>query len=84
MTAANVSALVEARPAGGRSTAPVVQVAGAAWPLYKVHAVIAALIVAVVALGLTGSGQAVAWASAAALVTVWWTERLWQTAHRPS
>ncbi len=75
MTAANPSAMVEGR-AVVRSSRPAVEIAGARWPLYKVHALLAALIVAMFTVVVTGSGQAAAWASAVALVVVWWTERL--------
>ncbi|MYR05240.1 hypothetical protein GTV32_02380 [Gordonia sp. SID5947] len=81
MTAANISALVEVRPHRSRTSARSVTIAGTQWPVYKLHALLAAVIVGVLALAITGSAQTVAWASGVALLTVWWTERFWQ-AHR--
>ncbi|NDZ95435.1 hypothetical protein G3I13_15455 [Streptomyces sp. SID6673] len=79
MTSANITSLVEVRPARARASARSVEIAGTRWPLYKLHALLAAVVVGVLALAITGSVQAVAWASAVALITVWWTERFWQS-----
>ena len=58
-----------------------VDVAGVSWPAFKLHAVIIAVVVAIGALVLSGSGQVAMWASAATLLTVWWGERLWLARH---
>ncbi|MEE4023152.1 hypothetical protein V1Y59_08695 [Gordonia sp. PKS22-38] len=79
MTAANISGLVELRPARVRSLPPTVVIAGVRWPAYKVHALLVAVLVAVGALLITGSGQVVACAAGAALLSIWWGERLWVT-----
>lgn len=82
MTAANPTAMVEVRSGHGRAAdAPAVDIAGVRWPAYKVHAVIAALVVALIALTITGSAAAVAWASGLALIAVWWAERAWYALH---
>ena len=81
MTAANPTAMVEVRAGHTRAVTPVVEVAGVRWPAYKFHAVVAALLVALLAFAITGSGQAVAWAAGVALVAVWWSERAWFALH---
>lgn len=53
-----------------------IDIAGVAWPAYKVWAVIAAAIAALVAVVLTGSGEITMWACALTLTTVWWAARL--------
>lgn len=76
MTAAIVPALIESNSARRRPTAmPTLDIAGVRWPIHKAHALAVAVIVAVFALVITGSGQVTMWASAAALLTVWWGER---------
>ena len=54
---------------------PTVAVAGVAWPLYKLQAVALAVLVGMLALIATGSGQITMWLSAATLVGVWWLQR---------
>ncbi|MDY6811554.1 MAG: hypothetical protein SW127_21525 [Actinomycetota bacterium] len=77
MTAANPTTLVEVRSGYRRTLTPTVDVAGVRWPAYKLHAMLLAVLVAVVVFALTGSGVVVAWASAAALLATWWGERIW-------
>ncbi|MFW0792912.1 hypothetical protein AAFP30_03780 [Gordonia sp. CPCC 205515] len=81
MTAAIVPALIESNSArrGSSTATPTVDVAGVRWPMHKAHAVAAAVLVALLAFVVTGSGQVTMWASAAALLTVWWGERAFQT-----
>ncbi|MXP21147.1 hypothetical protein GIY30_07240 [Gordonia sp. HNM0687] len=81
MTAANPIALVEVRPGRRRTATPTVDVAGVRWPAYKLHAVLLAVLVALFAFALTGSGAVVAWVSASVLLATWWGERIW-LAHR--
>ncbi len=53
-----------------------VDIAGVAWPVYKVRALVVAAVAALIALALTGSGEATMWASALTLTTLWWAGRL--------
>lgn len=52
-----------------------IDVFGVQWPIYKVHAVIAGLVLVPVVLLLTGSAVAAAWIAAVAVVALWWGER---------
>lgn len=54
---------------------PAAEVFGVAWPLYKVHALIAALAAIAVVLIAGGSGVVAMWVSVGALLFVWWGER---------
>lgn len=77
MTAATPFVFIEENPsAGERTVSPSVDVAGVRWPLYKVRALVAMVIVAGVVFVATGSGQLSMWASATAMLTVWWGGRL--------
>ncbi|AUH68786.1 MULTISPECIES: hypothetical protein [Gordonia] len=49
-----------------------VPVFGVPWPLYKLAAVVAGVVVAALVFTFTGSGTASMWASAVAVITVWW------------
>lgn len=60
---------------GRRGVVPVVDVAGVSWPLYKVQALLAAVLLGVAAFLVTGSGQITMWVSALSLATVWWVQR---------
>ena len=53
-----------------------VDIAGVAWPVYKVRALVVAAVAALIALALTGSGEATMWAWALTLTTLWWAGRL--------
>lgn len=75
MTAAIVPASIGTNPPQTSAALPSVQVASVRWPAHKLHAVILAVLVAVGALVLTGSGQITMWASALTLLAVWWGER---------
>ncbi|MFT4042396.1 MAG: hypothetical protein QM673_04465 [Gordonia sp. (in: high G+C Gram-positive bacteria)] len=59
------------RPARVRT----VEVAGILWPLYKLHAVAAALLAALITLSVTRDPQITAWVSGVVLISVWWVER---------
>ena len=52
-----------------------VDIAGVAWPVYKVCALVVAVIAALIAFVLTGSGEVTMWASALSLTTLWWVGR---------
>lgn len=54
-----------------------VDLAGVAWPVYKVQALIVAAVVALAVLVLTQSGQVTMWACGLTLTTVWWAGRLY-------
>lgn len=58
-----------------RPGVPTVDVFGVAWPLYKVHAVLAGLAAVTLILLLGGTGALAMWVSAAAVLLVWWGER---------
>lgn len=57
-------------------THATVDIAGVAWPVYKVRALVVAAIAALIALVLTGSGEVTMWACALTLTTLWWAGRL--------
>ncbi len=57
-----------------------VEVFGVAWPVYKVHALLAGLVAVALVLALGGTGAVAVWVSGAAVLLVWWGER---TASRP-
>lgn len=82
MTAANPTAFVEVRSQMRHTPTPTVEVAGVRWPAYKLHAVLLAVVVAVLVFALTGSGLVVAWASATVLLATWWGERIWLSHRR--
>ncbi|MGV9826243.1 hypothetical protein [Gordonia sp. NPDC003429] len=71
MSVLTESGLPSSRPARGGT----VEVAGISWPVYKLHALAAGVIAALVTLVLTRDLQITAWASGSALVSVWWVER---------
>ncbi|WP_083710266.1 hypothetical protein [Williamsia sterculiae] len=65
------------------STLPTVLIAGVAWPLYKVQALmVAAVLLAAVGVG-TGSAELTAWVVTAGTVMVWWVQRT-RHQYRPS
>ncbi|MGV9710167.1 hypothetical protein ACWDTI_05835 [Gordonia sp. NPDC003424] len=86
MTAAIVPALIESNTARGSSAAdiPTVNVAGTQWPVHKAHALAAAVVMAVLVLLVTESGQVAMWASAITMVVTWWGERAFFAARRTS
>ncbi|MBM7367134.1 hypothetical protein [Gordonia hydrophobica] len=49
-----------------------VSVFGVPWPLYKVVAVVAAVVVAAMVFTFTASGVAAMWASGGVLLAIWW------------
>ncbi|ALG85129.1 hypothetical protein ACH46_12385 [Gordonia phthalatica] len=49
-----------------------VPVFGVLWPLYKLAAVVGAVIVAAMVFTFTASGVAAMWASGGVLLTIWW------------
>ncbi|MGJ0120881.1 hypothetical protein ACQ7HM_16895 [Williamsia sp. MIQD14] len=59
-----------------RAVVPTVSIAGVAWPLHKLAAVLVAVVVAVVVGVVSGSGEVTAWAVTVAATAVWWTGRL--------
>lgn len=59
----------------GREVLPSVDVFGVAWPLYKLHAVLAAALATVVILAAGGTGTVAVWVSAVVAIVVWWGER---------
>lgn len=66
--------------AGTRNAPPArpatADVFGVAWPLYKLHAVLAGLLAVAAVLAAGGSGVTAMWISAAAVLVVWWGERI--------
>ncbi|MFZ2509763.1 MAG: hypothetical protein WAW85_01550 [Gordonia sp. (in: high G+C Gram-positive bacteria)] len=52
-----------------------VDVFGVAWPVYKVHALLAGLAAVVLVLALGGTGAVAVWVGAATVLLVWWGER---------
>lgn len=56
---------------------PTTDIAGVRWPVNKLHAVVAGIIVALVAVLLTGSGVTTMWVTAAVVLAVWWGESAW-------
>jgi hypothetical protein len=57
-------------------TSRTVDVAGVAWPVYKLYAVIGGLLAGLGALLITDSGQITMWVTAVAVLTVWWGGRM--------
>ena len=55
---------------------PSIDVAGVPWPAYKVHALLVALVVAVVVLAITRSPELTVWVTAATATVSWWGLRL--------
>ena len=49
---------------------------GVPWPAYKVHALFAGALVAVVALLLGAPATLIVWISGAAALAIWWGERV--------
>ncbi|SNT21919.1 hypothetical protein [Rhodococcoides kyotonense] len=63
-------------PTRQRSTVHTVDIAGTAWPVYKVEALVLGLIVFVGTLALTMTLQVAVLGAAAATVAAWWTLKL--------
>ncbi|MGW0036038.1 hypothetical protein [Gordonia sp. NPDC003376] len=70
-----MTAMIEPTTVVRGSTLPTRDIAGVAWPVHKLHAVIAALIVAAVSLVVFTSIETTAWLSGLTLLLVWWGER---------
>ncbi|NDK90509.1 hypothetical protein GYA93_13105 [Gordonia desulfuricans] len=70
-----MTAMIEPTTVVRRSVLPTREIGGVAWPVYKLHAVVAALVVAVVSLAVFTSIEATAWLSGLTLLLVWWGER---------
>ncbi len=70
--------------ARGRTHATIetVDIAGTAWPLYKLEAIAAGLLVFLLILTLTQVLQTAVLTAAGAAVVVWWTRRVMLTHHR--
>ncbi|WP_430332998.1 hypothetical protein [Rhodococcus sp. ACT016] len=60
-----------------------VDIAGTAWPLYKLEAVVAALAVFLLVLTVTQVLQTAVLSAAGAAVVVWWTRRITLSLRRP-
>lgn len=68
-----MTALIAAVPvAEKKSDVLHVSVFGVPWPMHKLVAVVAAVIVAAMTYTFTESGAVAMWASASALLVVWW------------
>ncbi|WP_234353715.1 MULTISPECIES: hypothetical protein [Gordonia] len=67
---------MRARDRRNTAAAPTADVFGVAWPLYKLHAVVAAVLAVAVVLVAGGSGVVAMWVSAIAMLAVWWGERV--------
>ncbi len=64
------------RPHRSAAAAGTVDIAGTAWPLYKLEALGAGLLVFLTVLTVTQTLQPAVLAAAAATVVVWWARRL--------
>ncbi|MDL9937429.1 hypothetical protein QSJ18_11795 [Gordonia sp. ABSL1-1] len=62
-------------PARQRRAVRTVDVAGVAWPAYKLHALLVGIVVAMAIFALTASGQLTMWVTAGAVLVVWWGGR---------
>ena len=68
-----MTALITTAPAAEKTSDVLhVSVFGVPWPVYKVVAVVAAVLVAALTYTFTESGATAMWASAGVLLTVWW------------
>lgn len=65
--------VVRSAPARRRPTAQSVDIAGTAWPVYKVEALAFGIMVFLGALALTSSLQVAVLTSAASTVVTWWS-----------
>ncbi|WP_018179682.1 hypothetical protein [Jongsikchunia kroppenstedtii] len=62
-------------PATGVGSGPMVTVAGAAWPVYKLVAVIASILTAVMVGAATMDAQLTSWLVVIVAVSSWWAAR---------
>lgn len=77
-----MTSLIEPNPVPATSARlPGVDLAGVRWPVNKLHAVIAGLLAALIAVIVTGSGVTTMWITAAVVLSVWWGERAWFAVH---
>ena len=58
--------------AEGTPAVPSIDVAGVPWPAYKVHAMLVALVVAMIVLTATRSAELTVWITTAATTVAWW------------
>lgn len=70
-----MTAMIESNPTYGCDTAVrTIDIAGAAWPVYKLQAVVVAVVVGIASLALF-TPEITAWLSATALVVTWLVAR---------
>lgn len=67
-------ATIDTRPA--RRTLPSIDIAGVAWPVHKVHALVVGMVVAVVLAVVTRDAQIAVVAATAVTTGAWWVLRV--------
>ncbi|MEP9391329.1 hypothetical protein ABLE92_07095 [Gordonia sp. VNQ95] len=70
-----MTAMIETMQPRSRRAVPTVDIAGTDWPVYKLQAVAAAVLAAVLSLAVFTSMQTAAWVSGVVLISTWWIGR---------